>query len=456
MSPLIAESQRRARPRRRPQTPSAGPAPAPAPRPPPLGARSARRSASAWRTSPGTFARVAAAIAAVGGDLGAVDIARTSCHHLWRDVTVFAADRKHGRRRSSMQIADVKGVNVEQVSDRTFPTAPGRQARGAVRRCRSRRVTTCRWRTPRASASIPPGDRRRAPPTGVGAHRQAEHRSRRQATAARWYGWPTSDPRPRCPSWKARRCCSSASPASTAGRSASTPRTSTRSSPTVKAIAPGFGGINLEDISAPRCFEIERRLREELDIPVFHDDQHGTAVVVLAALIGTTRLLGRVNCSRHARRDARRRGGRHRGRAHSRRRRRARHRRRRSTRGHSTAPAREDAAQEPFSWWVEATNPRRTQRGLGHEALDDANVFIGLSGPGLVTGAQLERFMAPDAACVRDGEPGARRSCLRTFPRNVRADRDRAQRFSQPDQQRALLPRRVPRRARRARARDRR
>ena len=52
----------------------------------------------------------------------------------------------------------------------------------------------------------------------------------------------------------------------------------------VKAIAPGFAGINLEDISAPRCFEIEARLREELDIPVFHDDQHGTAIVVLAAL----------------------------------------------------------------------------------------------------------------------------------------------------------------------------
>ena len=54
---------------------------------------------------------------------------------------------------------------------------------------------------------------------------------------------------------------------------------------TVKAIAPGFGGINLEDISAPRCFEIESRLREELEIPVFHDDQHGTAVVSTAALI---------------------------------------------------------------------------------------------------------------------------------------------------------------------------
>ncbi len=57
----------------------------------------------------------------------------------------------------------------------------------------------------------------------------------------------------------------------------------------VRAIAPGFGGINLEDISAPRCFEVERRLRDELDIPVFHDDQHGTAIVVLAALTNALR-----------------------------------------------------------------------------------------------------------------------------------------------------------------------
>ena len=58
-------------------------------------------------------------------------------------------------------------------------------------------------------------------------------------------------------------------------------------------IAPSFGGINLEDISAPRCFEIESRLKELLDIPVFHDDQHGTAVVVLAAIINSLRLTGK-------------------------------------------------------------------------------------------------------------------------------------------------------------------
>jgi malate dehydrogenase (oxaloacetate-decarboxylating) len=62
---------------------------------------------------------------------------------------------------------------------------------------------------------------------------------------------------------------------------------------TVVRLAPTFGGINLEDISAPRCFEIERRLKERLDIPVFHDDQHGTAVVVLAALRNALRLTGK-------------------------------------------------------------------------------------------------------------------------------------------------------------------
>ena len=58
-------------------------------------------------------------------------------------------------------------------------------------------------------------------------------------------------------------------------------------------IAPTYGGINLEDISAPRCFEIERRLQERLDIPVFHDDQHGTAIVVLAGLLNAATVVGR-------------------------------------------------------------------------------------------------------------------------------------------------------------------
>ena len=60
---------------------------------------------------------------------------------------------------------------------------------------------------------------------------------------------------------------------------------------TVKIISPSFGGINLEDISSPRCFEIEERLKEELDIPVFHDDQHGTAIVATAGIINSLKIV---------------------------------------------------------------------------------------------------------------------------------------------------------------------
>ena len=62
---------------------------------------------------------------------------------------------------------------------------------------------------------------------------------------------------------------------------------------TVKLISKSFGGINLEDISAPRCFEIERRLKEECEIPVFHDDQHGTAIIASAALLNAIKVTGR-------------------------------------------------------------------------------------------------------------------------------------------------------------------
>ena len=79
----------------------------------------------------------------------------------------------------------------------------------------------------------------------------------------------------------------------------------------VKLIAPTFGGINLEDISAPRCFEIEERLKDELDIPVFHDDQHGTAVVMMAALFNALKIVGKptrgpAGAGRRARRRRRR------------------------------------------------------------------------------------------------------------------------------------------------------
>jgi malate dehydrogenase (oxaloacetate-decarboxylating) len=163
---------------------------------------------------------------------------------------------------------------------------------------------------------------------------------------------------------------------------------------TVKAIAPGFAGINLEDISAPRCFEIERRLRELLDIPVFHDDQHGTAIVVLAALTNALRVVGKdiadvriVGSGAGAAgtailrllRDA---GAKdltvadYRGVVHL---------------------GRDDlgAPDSDLRWVAENTNPGG-YTGTLKEALVGADVFIGVSAPNILTGDDIAT-MAPDA-----------------------------------------------------------
>ena len=157
----------------------------------------------------------------------------------------------------------------------------------------------------------------------------------------------------------------------------------------VQRIAPGFGGINLEDIAAPHCFEVERRLRETLDIPVFHDDQHGTAVVVLAALQNALRLVGKqmadlrvtvlgVGASgtaiakiMHAAGvgdilGVDRQGILHAGR---------------------------DGMNSAKQWFAENTNADG-RRGTVTDALRGADVFVGVSGPGLVTVADIEGMAA--------------------------------------------------------------
>jgi len=152
----------------------------------------------------------------------------------------------------------------------------------------------------------------------------------------------------------------------------------------VKALAPVYGGVNLEDIAAPRCFEIENRLREELDIPVFHDDQHGTAIVTLAALVNALRVVGKkigevkivvagvgaagnaiiqllkaqgaeniIACGRN--------GAIHRGESY--------------TDAHRT-------------WLAENTNPDNFN-GTLHEAVAGADVFIGVSGPNIMGEEQV-------------------------------------------------------------------
>jgi malate dehydrogenase (oxaloacetate-decarboxylating) len=218
---------------------------------------------------------------------------------------------------------------------------------------------------------------------------------------------------------------------------------------TVKLIPPTFGGINLEDISSPRCFDIEQRLIDEIDIPVFHDDQHGTAIVVLAALINACRLTGRkledltvcmvgagaagvavakilmasgldsiVACDRF--------GAIHTGREDY-------------ERGSMNAPkylaCREH---EPGAGAPEL--PRRT------------DLFVGLSGPGIISARDLER-MNPDPFVFAMANPNPEvrpEEAMQHVPVMATGPLGRPQ----PDQQRPGLPRRVPGRPGRPRSHD--
>ena len=149
----------------------------------------------------------------------------------------------------------------------------------------------------------------------------------------------------------------------------------------VKALAPVFGGINLEDISAPRCFEIEERLQRDLDIPVFHDDQHGTAVVVLAAILNALKLVKKklpearivftgAGASGIATAKLLMKAG-------------AKH-----IIGCDRAGAiykgRKENMNSMKEWFAEHTNPRLVKGSAG-DALQGADIFIGLSGPGVVS-----------------------------------------------------------------------
>ena len=208
----------------------------------------------------------------------------------------------------------------------------------------------------------------------------------------------------------------------------------------VEMIAPGFGGINLEDIAAPRCFEIERRLRESLDIPVFHDDQHGTAIVVLAALTNALRVVEKTSRD-VAGRGLRRRRGRHGDRDAAARRRRHRRRGRRPRRAASpptTSPlppaqAELAAAHQP------APGPRRPARPRSR-----APTCSSASARPACCKPEWIQDMADDAGRLRAGQPRPR-GRPRRGGEVRRRGRQRPLRLPQPDQQRARVPRRLPR-----------
>ena len=166
-----------------------------------------------------------------------------------------------------------------------------------------------------------------------------------------------------------------------------------------KAIAPTFGGINLEDIKSPECFEIEETLERELDIPVFHDDQHGTAIVVTAALINALRVVHKKMEDVHIVLNGPGAAG------------------TAIIKMLMTAGAKDIVAVDQFgtlykgcnsaeahkNWLGEVTNPRQIKGGL-KEALEGADVFIGVSAPGTVT-TEMVKTMNKDAIIFACANP---------------------------------------------------
>lgn len=335
----------------------------------------------------GMFARIALAIGGAGGDLGSVDIVRVEKGKIVRDITVNARDAGH-EKKIVRAIKSIEGVKILRVMDRTFLAHEG----GKI----EIRVKLPVRDTSDLSRIYTPGVAR----VCMDIHENREHAFRytikgnsvaivTDGTAV--LGLGEIGPEAAMPVMEGKAMIFKEFAGIDAFPLALATTDPREIIAAVKNIAPAFGGINLEDISAPRCFEIEARLRRLLDIPVMHDDQHGTAVVVLAASINVSRLLKKdlrkfrvvvsgagAAGSATARMLAAygvkdiivcdRAGAIYEGR-----------------RGHMNK-YKKDLAR--------ITNPKKT-KGLLPEVMRGADIFIGLSGPGLVTTDDIRR-MSPE------------------------------------------------------------
>ncbi len=336
---------------------------------------------------PGMFARIASAIAKTGASLGAVDLVSSETGVKIRDVTVQTAGEDH-EHRVMEAVKKISGVRVLSVSDRVFLMHLG----GKISIANKRPVTT----REALSMVYTPGVARVS--MAIAEDREKSHALtiRRSAVAvvsdgSAVLGLGNIGPEAAMPVMEGKAmlfkefadidgfpiCLATQDPEEIIKA--------------VQWISPTFGGINLEDISAPRCFMVEERLRELLDIPVFHDDQHGTAVVVLAALRNAARVVKKdlarlkivvngagaagIACIRILRRAGVRRiiG---------------------CDRSGAIFRGREENM-NPWKGWVAAnTNPEGFQ-GPVDRAVKGADVFLGLSGPGTFE-ARAIRTMARD------------------------------------------------------------
>ena len=326
--------------------------------------------------SPGMLGKVTSAIGAEGGDIGGIDIVDAG-REMTRDISFKASDEAHGQRITE-RLRGIEGVTVVHVSDRTFLMHLGGKIEVNGRIAVKTRDDLSMAYTPgvaRVCMAIHDDPEKAYTLTikqntvavvsdgsavlGLGDIGPNGAQPVMEGTALIFKSFAGVDAFPLCLNTK----------------------NVDEIVMIVKAVAPVFGGINLEDISAPRCFEIEERLQRELDIPVFHDDQHGTAVVVLAALINALKIVGKkLSDARIVFTGA-------------------------GASGIATAKllmlegarhiigcdragtiyrGRTENMNSMKQWFAEHTNAEGL-RGSAGDALKGADVFIGLSGPGVVS-----------------------------------------------------------------------
>jgi malate dehydrogenase (oxaloacetate-decarboxylating) len=238
---------------------------------------------------PGMFARLAQAIGDAGGLLDAIDLVRVEPGKKVRDVTVLASGQAH-EEEIVAAVRALEGIEVEHVSDRTFLLHLGGKIEVVSKIPLKTRDDLSMAYTPGVARVCTAIAEDRAKVWNLTV-KQNSVAVVTDGTAV--LGLGDIGPEAALPVMEGKALLFKEFGGVDAWPICLDTTDVDEIVATVTAIAPGFGGINLEDIAAPRCFEIERRLRERLDIPVFHDDQHGTAVVVLAAFLNALRVVGK-------------------------------------------------------------------------------------------------------------------------------------------------------------------
>ncbi len=241
------------------------------------------------QNTPGTLGRLTSEIGRLGGDIRAIDIVSVDHHSIVRDITILGASAEHVER-LVRAIAGLPGIELLEYSDRVFAAHRG----GKITITAKAPVRT----RDDLSMVYTPGVARVCAAIAADPERVRDLTIKRNCVAvvsdgSAVLGLGNLGPEASLPVLEGKALLFKELADVNAFPLALATQDADAIIAVVRAVAPVFGGINLEDIAAPRCFAVESRLAEVLDIPVFHDDQHGTAVVVLAALLNALRVVGK-------------------------------------------------------------------------------------------------------------------------------------------------------------------